>query len=138
MYIKQISIFIENKEGRLAEVTNALAKANIDIRALSIADTSDFGILRIIVDDYKKAEEVLKKENFTVGKTNVIAVQVEDKSGGLNKILQSIKDDDINVEYMYATFIKDKTSAIMIFRFDNLKEAKEKLIKNKFKILSAV
>ena len=138
MYIKQISIFIENKEGRLAEVTNALAKANVDIRALSIADTSDFGILRIIVDDYKKAEEVLKKENFTVGKTNVIAVQVEDKSGGLNKILQSIKDDDINVEYMYATFIKDKTSAIMIFRFDNLKEAKEKLIKNKFKILSAV
>lgn len=136
MYIKQISIFIENKEGRLAEVTNILSKAKIDIRGLSIADTSDFGILRLIINDAKKAEKVLKKENFTVGKTNVIAVEVEDKPGGLNKILQTVNKFNINVEYMYATVIKEKASAIMIFRFDNLKAAKKILTENKVKILS--
>ena len=136
MNIEQISVFIENKEGRLAEVTGILAKAEINLRGLSIADTSDFGILRLIVNDVAKAEKALKAENFTVGKTNVIAVEILDTPGGLHKILQIIQENDINVEYMYAIMIHTKSSAIMVFRFDDLQKAEKILKKNNLKIIS--
>ena len=136
MNIEQISVFIENKEGRLAEVTNILAKAEINLRGLSIADTSDFGILRLIVNDVEKAEKALKAENFTVGKTNVIAVEILDKPGGLHKILQIVQENNINVEYMYAIMIHTKSSAIMVFRFDDLQKAEKILKNNNLKIIS--
>ena len=86
MIVEQISIFLENKAGRLVEVTRALAEAHINIRALSLADTSDFGILRVIVDDTEKAKMVLKERGLTVGRTNVVAVEVNDQPGGLSLI----------------------------------------------------
>src|SRR5512135_49436 len=117
MKVEQISIFLENKSGRLAEVATVLAGASINIRALSLADTTDFGILRLIVNDTERAKQVLKDNGFTVGKTEVIAVEVPDRPGGLAHILKIIQAEDINVEYMYA-FVQKTVNAIIIFRFD--------------------
>lgn len=122
MKVEQISIFLENKSGRLAEVADVLAAAGINIRALSLADTTDFGILRLIVNDTERAKAVLKENGFTVGKTEVIAVEVPDRPGGLATILKIIQAEDINVEYMYA-FVQKTVNAIIIFRFDELEKA---------------
>lgn len=122
MKVEQISIFLENKSGRLAEVAAVLASANVNIRALSLADTTDFGILRLIVNETEKAKAVLKENGFTVGKTEVIAVEVPDQPGGLAKILNIIQAEEINVEYMYA-FLQKNVHAIIIFRFDELEKA---------------
>ena len=123
MQAEQISIFIENKAGRLSDVTGILAKAEINIRALAVADTSDFGVLRLIVDDNAKAEEALKNSGFTVRKTRVVAVKVDDNPGGLHNILNILKNANINVEYMYAFIQQSGDKAIMIFRFDQTEEA---------------
>lgn len=130
MKVEQISVFLENKAGRLAEVSSILAEAGVNIRALSLADTSDFGVLRLIVNDNKKAEESLKSHGFTVGKTDVVAVEVEDKPGGLNKILDLLYRKSINVEYMYAFVQPSGNNAVMIFRFDHLDEAVKILEEN--------
>ncbi len=122
MKVIQISIFLENTGGRIAEATAILAHAGINIRAMSLADTTDFGVLRLIVNDVDKAEKALKDKGFTVGKTNVVAVEVEDKPGGLNAILQILAQADINVEYIYA-LLKEGQNAVMIFRFDNTDNA---------------
>lgn len=123
MKVEQISIFLENKSGRLAEVTDVLAKAGVNIRALSLADTADFGILRLIVNETEKAKEVLRNNGFTVGKTEVVAVEVPDIPGGLAGILNVLKDRGVNVEYMYAFVQKSKENAIIIFRFDEIDRA---------------
>jgi hypothetical protein len=123
MKVEQISVFLENKAGRLAEVTKVLGEAGINIRALSLADTTDFGILRLIVNDYQKAKEVLKQQGFTVGKTEVVAVEVPDRPGGLAWVLQVLSDSQINVEYMYAFVQHSGKNAVIIFRFDNLEKA---------------
>ncbi len=123
MFVEQISVFLENKAGRLAEVTSILSEAGVNIRALSLADTSDFGVLRLIVNDNNKAEEALKSKGFTVGKTDVVAAEVQDKPGGLNMILSLLHKADINVEYMYAFVRKSGDNAVMIFRFDHIDEA---------------
>ena len=130
MRVEQISVFLENKAGRLAEVTRLLADAGINIRALSLADTSDFGILRLIVSDNDKAKEVLAQNGFTVGKTDVVAVEVEDRPGGLYKILDILFRASINVEYMYAFVQSSGKDAVIIFRFDNLDEAVRVLTEN--------
>ncbi|RMG73059.1 MAG: ACT domain-containing protein [Nitrospirae bacterium] len=127
MKVEQISIFLENKSGRLAEVTGLLAEAGINIRALSLADTSDFGILRLIVNDTEKAKQVLKENGFTVGKTEVVAVEVPDRPGGLAGILKALGGKGINVEYMYAFVQSSGENAIIIFRFDELDRAIEAL-----------
>ena len=101
MQVRQISIFMENRAGRLKEITGVLAKAGVNIRALSLADTSDFGILRLIVDKPDHAVDVLHKEGFTIRENTVIACEVEDKPGGLHKILKLLADGGISVEYMY-------------------------------------
>jgi hypothetical protein len=101
MKVEQISIFIENKSGRLAEVTDVLGKAGVNIRALSLADTSDFGILRLIVDKTDQAQKALKEKGFTVNKTEVVAVEVPDRPSGLCGILQILDSAGVNVEYMY-------------------------------------
>ena len=119
MKVQQISIFIENKSGRLAEVARVLGEKKVNIRALSLADTSDFGILRLLVDDTDVALETLKGGGFTVNKTEVVAVEVPDRPGGLCKILQVLDEAKINVEYMYAFVEKSSENAVLIFRFDD-------------------
>jgi len=137
MKVEQISIFIENKSGRLAEVCGILGNAGVNIRALSLADTSDFGILRLIVKDSEKALSVLKERHFTVSKTDVIGVEVPDSPGGLSKILQILDQNAVNVEYMYAFVERSGDNAVIIFRFDNVDEAINVLSSNGIKILKS-
>ena len=136
MNVEQISIFLENKSGRLADVTSVLSKVGINIRALYLADTADFGILRLIVNDSEKARQALKDQGFTVEKTKVVAVEVPDRPGGLSGILNTIKDEGINVEYMYAFVQKSGENAIVIFRFDGVEKSEEVLQKAGVRILS--
>lgn len=136
MKLEQISIFIENKSGRLAEVTAILGLAGVNIRALSLADTSDFGILRLIVNDRDKAINALKGKGFTVSKTEVVAVEVPDQPGGLASILHILDNDSINVEYMYAFVERCGTNAVIIFRFDETEKAITALSQKGFNILS--
>lgn len=135
MHVEQISIFIENKFGRLAEVTRTLAEVGINIRSLSLADTSDFGILRLIVNDTEKARKVLKERGFTVSKTEVVAVEIPDSPGGLADILQALDADGINVEYMYAFLERCGENAVIVFRFDETQKAIATLSGKGFKVL---
>jgi hypothetical protein len=136
MLVEQIAVFLENKSGRLAEITAVLAENDINIRALSVADTADFGILRLIVDKVELAKTVLKEHGFTVGKTSVIAVEVADRTGGLAHVLKCIKEAEINVEYMYAFVNKTGQNAVLIFRFEKMEEAIDALRREGFTILS--
>ena len=135
MHVEQISIFIENKFGRLAEVTRILGDAAINIRTLSLADTSDFGILRLIVNDTERAKSVLKERGFTVSKTEVVAIEIPDRAGGLADILQALDEDGINVEYMYAFVERCGENAVMIFRFDETQKAIATLTAKGFTVL---
>ncbi len=135
MLAEQISIFLENKEGRLAEVTAILRDADVDIRALSLADTTDYGILRMILTDNESAEAALEKEGFTVGKTRVMAVEVVDTPGGLNTILDPLYANSINVEYMYAFANPKCEHAVMVFRFDDSDRALTVLKENNIKVI---
>lgn len=137
MLIKQISVFLENKSGRLAEVTKVLGQNNIDISALSIADTTDFGILRLIVNNPDEALKVLKDDEFTVSSTNVIAIAVEDKPGGLSKALEVLEKEEIGIEYMYAFVGKTSDEALVILRVDEANKAIDVLSKNGIKVLSS-
>ncbi len=135
MKVEQISVFIENKSGRLAEIARILGEAGINIRALSLADTSDFGILRLIVNDREKAKTVLKENGFTVSKTEVVAVEVPDRPGGLYQILKKLESDAINVEYMYACVERCGENAVIIFRFDETDRAISSLLQSGFTVL---
>ena len=116
MFIKQLSVFIENKDGRLAEITAIIANAGIDIRAISISDTTDFGILRLIVDKPEFAEKALKEAGLTVSLSNVIAVGIPDKKGGIAETLAAIADKDVSVEYMYEYIVPNSDHAYFIIR----------------------
>ncbi len=137
MSIKQISVFLENKPGRLKEMTGILAAHNVDMRALAIAETKDFGIARLIVDDVFNAVSVLKEADFVASLTSVLVVAVPDEPGGLDKLLQYFADTDVNIEYMYA-FIggKDTKHAYMIFRVADTASAETKLKSAGLKILT--
>lgn len=137
MEVKQISVFLENKKGRLWEALDVLAKAQINIRALSIADTSEFGILRLIVPDPEKAKKVLAKSNFTVRENDVIAVSVPDKPGGLAGALKVLTDADINVEYVYAFVEKSWKEAVVVLRTENINKGKKALKKAGVTVLSS-
>jgi len=136
MKVEQISIFLENKSGRLAEVTDILARNGINLRALSLADSADFGIFRLIVNDTEKAVSLLKDKGFTIAKNEVIAVEVPDRPGGLAGILSTLQGKGINVEYMYAFARKSEADAILIFRFDDIGKAIDTLQTAKVRILS--
>jgi hypothetical protein len=127
MLVKQISVFIENKAGRLADVATCLANEGIDTRALSLADTTNFGVLRLIVDQPEKALEVLKDCNFAVSITDVISVLVPDVPGGLAEVLKIFNERNLDIEYMYAFIGKESGKAIVILRVDKPEEAIEKL-----------
>jgi hypothetical protein len=135
MQVEQISVFLENRAGRLAEITRVLGEAGVSIRALSLADSSDFGILRLIVNDNNKAKAALKERGFTVSITNVVAVEVEDRPGGLNQILEILSRENINVEYMYAFVQYSGENALIIFRFDDIDAAVKILLDNNIKVL---
>ena len=128
MKVEQISVFLENKSGRLAEVTGILAREGVNIRTLSLADTADFGILRLIVNRTEVADRALKSAGFTVAKTEVIALEVPDVPGGLAGILSILDASKINVEYMYAFARQSAGKAIVIFRFDELDKAIQVLL----------
>jgi hypothetical protein len=136
MHVEQIAVFLENKSGRLAEITRLLAESDINIRALSVADTADFGILRLIVDQAGLAKEVLRGGGFTVNNNNVVAVEVPDKAGGLASVLQVLNEAGINVEYMYAFVNKSGANAVLIFRFDGMDKAIELLQSKGFTLLN--
>jgi len=119
MKITQLSIFVENKPGRLAAPCRALAEAGINIRALSLADTQRYGILRMIVSDPGTAQKVLEQAGFMVKATEVVAVEVPDRPGGLAQILAALENTSINIEFMYAFPFGRGENAVLIFRFDN-------------------
>ncbi len=136
MKVKQISIFLENKSGRLNAVTNLLAEKGINIRALSIADTSAFGILRLIVSDPEKAYKELKEASFTVSLTDVLGVEMPDKPGGLAMVMNILTEAGINIEYLYAFISSDQGKAMVIFRVENLDEAIECLLKEGIRVVA--
>ena len=119
MKITQLSVFAENKPGHIIAPCRLLADAGVDLRALSLADTQRFGILRIIASDWQKAQKVLEQAGFTVRATEVVALEVPDHPGGLADVLTALKDAEINIEYMYAFPFGREKRAVLIFRFDN-------------------
>lgn len=134
--LNQISVFVENKPGRLLDVVNVLGENNIDIKAINLADSSDFGIVRLVCDNPDKAFGVLSSSNFTASLTEVLAIVINDKPGSLAKVLRALKTQDINIEYMYGFASKLKDQAVMIIKVSNLNETIECCHSNNIQILS--
>lgn len=130
MLIKQLSVFIENKKGRLSEILNVLSENHIDISALSIADTSEFGILRMIVNDTEKAKEKLRESGVIVKTSNVIGMVVNDKPGALAEAIKLLSDKGVTVEYTYAFLSHDKENALVVVRTDDNEVAEQILADN--------
>lgn len=137
MKLKQISVFLENKEGKLKNAIEILSKHDINIRALSIADTTNFGILRLIVNDYEKAKTALENDNYVVKLTEVIAVKVHDKPGGLNEMLTALYDQGINVEYIYAFVDSTDGQAIVVVKTEDIEKGINALESADIKVLDA-
>lgn len=136
MIIKQLSIFLENKSGRIHEITEILGREKLNIHALSLADSENFGILRLIVNDLDKCLDCLKKNGVATSLTSVLAVEVPDKPGGLAAVMKVIDDAALNIEYMYSIPEKTHDKAIMIMRFDNPEQAVKKLDGKGLRILT--
>jgi hypothetical protein len=135
MKINQISVFLENRAGRLGEVCSLLGGGGVNIRALTIAETEDFGVLRMVVDRPEKAVQILRDRQFVVKLTDVVAVEVEDRPGGLAAILKALTGSGLNVEYMYGFVEKASDRALMVFRFDSPERALEVLKRNDLTVL---
>ena len=138
MEVAQMSVFLENRSGGLADVIDVLARNSIDIKALSLADMADFGILRLLVEDADRTRSVLKEAGFTAEKTKVVAVEVPDRPGGLSNALRALKERSVNVEYMYSAARKSGERAIIVFRFDETGRAIEVLEKAGIKVLDSL
>ena len=136
MTIKQLSVFVENRPGKLAEALETLSEANIDLRALSLADTSDFGILRAIVDNPDQALDILSKAGFLVMTNDVLAVVVGDKPGGLAGVVRILAEAGVDIEYTYAFVAHSKDKAYVILRVDNNDAAIKILTMSQVKLLS--
>ena len=130
MKITQISVFLENRKGRLSEVCTMLGKAGINIRALTIAETESFGVLRLVVDKPGEAVDLFRKHSVTANQTEVVAVEVPDSPGGLAQVLDVLRRSEVNVEYMYGFVEKQTEHALLVFRFDNPERAQQVLIEN--------
>ncbi len=135
MAIKQLSVFVENKPCKLMDTTKVLAKSGINLRAMSVADTKDFGILRLIVTDINKAKEILS-EDYLVTITDVVAVKMKDESGSLYTILEALGDEGINIEYMYAFTASGNSGAYVVFRVDDNETAEKVLASKGIEILN--
>lgn len=133
---EQLSIFLENRTGTLARILSLLGKQGINIRAVSLADTSDFGILRLLVSETDRTASLLRDNGFTVGRTAVVAVELADTPGSLNDALSLMSANGINVEYMYACARRDSSRAIIVFRFDRTQDAINLLVENGRKVIS--
>lgn len=138
MKLQQLSVFIENRPGALIAPCRLLSDNGIDIRTLSLADTSQYGILRMIVSDYTRAAELLGQAGFTTRLTEVIAVEIPDHAGGLADMLSAVEPAGVNVEYMYAFTEGRDGKAVMIFRFDQPDAAAERLVQAGFNVLGGV
>jgi hypothetical protein len=136
MKLTQISVFLENRKGRLYEVCSLLGKTGINIRALTIAETESFGVLRIVVDKSDLAIKTLKANNFVANLTDVVAIEVGDKPGGLAEILKVFADSDINVEYMYGFVEKFSDNALLVFRFEDTDKAAKVLADKGVKVVT--
>ena len=136
MTVNQLSVFVENKPGRLSEITSILQQNSVDIRALSVADTTHFGILRLIVDKPTEAHAALKDAGFTVSLTKVIAIGVSDRPGGLAEAMVALSDGNISVEYMYAFISREEKTAYVILRVDDIEKAIEVIHKNNIPLLT--
>ncbi len=134
MKITQLSVFLENRRGRLYDAARVLGEASVNIKALTIAENEEFGILRMVVDKPEKALELLKKNGFVASITDIVAVEVSDRPGGLAVILKILDDNGINLEYMYAFVEKNADNAIVVFRFDDPDRAIEVLSKNRVRV----
>jgi hypothetical protein len=138
MKLHQLSVFLENKPGRLSEPCTVLADAGINILTLSLADTQQFGILRLIVRDWQKGQEVLEKAGCVVKVTEVVAIEVADKPGGLATILKALEAEKVNIEYMYAFTFRSEDKAVLVFRFDDPDEAVRRLQDKDINVLDSV
>jgi len=136
MKLTQISVFLENRKGRLYDVCSLLGKTNINIRALTIAETETFGVLRIVVDKSDLAIQTLRKNNFVANLTDVVAIEVGDKPGGLAEILKVFADNDVNVEYMYGFVEKFSDNALLVFRFEDTDNATKILADKGVKVVT--
>lgn len=136
MITKQLSVFIENKKGRLYAILKGLAENGIDLSALSLADTSEFGVLRLIVNEPEKAKKILNDSGVIVKITDVLAVALDDAPGGAAKVIEVLSNNDISVEYMYAFDTKITGKALMVAKTDDVKAANEILLKNGFEDVS--
>ena len=136
MYIKQLSIFIENKVGRLQAIMDTLSENDINIRALSIAETTEFGILRIITPDVEKAKKVLREVDVISKITDVIAVYIDDQAGGLAKMLKSVTEAEVNIEYMYAFLGRTEGKALMVLKADDEAKAEKALVASGIELAS--
>lgn len=130
MFIKQLSVFVENKHGRLQAIIDSLSENGVNISALSIADTTDFGILRMIADDNEKAKKVLKDAGVISTSTDVIAVYIDDRTGGLANVLRLVTDAGISIEYMYAFLGRKEGKALMVLKADDEEKAETVLAEN--------
>ena len=137
MKLKQLSVFLENRPGRLRELCGLLAENGINIVTLSLADTEQFGILRLIVKEHDKAKALLDQNGFVTKLTDVLAVEVPDQPGGLSSILQIEEESGVSVEYMYAFTIKSGENAILLFRFDDMDKALDALRKANLNIVGS-
>ncbi len=135
MKIRQLSVFLENRSGRLAAIAKALGNAGINIRAMSLADTSDFGILRLVVSDIDMALTRLSDLGFTVRENSVVAAAVPDVPGALGNVLSILQRSGINVEYIYAFVEKAEDEAILIFRFDDIDRAIDIMFENGIRVI---
>ena len=138
MLVNQISVFIENKPGRVGQLTDVLAKNNINLLNLSIADTKDYGVLRAVTDANEKAVKVLKESGFTVSMNDLIGVEVEDKPGALGSILNVFDKANLSIEYLYSFSRTSEGNAVILFRVENVELALKVLKQSGIKLISAV
>ena len=138
MKVKQLSVFLENRTGALSEIAETLQKAGLNIRTLTLADTSEFGILRLILREWEAARDLLVREGHTVKVTEVVAVEVEDRPGGLEAILQVAEQAELGLDYVYAFAVRRRERAVLVFRFQDIDKALDVLQSKGLNVLESV
>jgi hypothetical protein len=136
MTIKQISVFLENVSGRLAEVTKILSDGGVNLRAITIADTADFGILRIVSDNPEETLGLLEEAGFTARVTEVLAVEIEDRPGGLSSVMEVFFKNQVNIEYLYASLERNENNAVVIFKVEDIEHAQKIIAESGLKAIS--
>ena len=136
MNVTQISVFLENRAGQLSNITKVLSDNGVDLRAINIAETADYGVLRLIPADAQKASAVLLENGFIMAMTPVIAVAVPDRPGGLNSLLEALAEENIGIEYMYSVFSSNSGEALMVLQVGEAEKVAEVLAKHEFKTVT--